>query len=233
MQPPATTNPPLLSSSPPPPPPPSKPDNRRVSFARKVHVKRTTPLSQYTPEEIEAAWYTSDEYNNIAKKARKIINRMYGRRTPTERMMAFSTHKVCTRGLEAFGGERAQQKRERRERAYRIVLGQAEAQGTGRASHEEERNAISIASEYRKVSVSCEVEARIRGRQDQENARSYLASASTVASSGTSNRRGRSGGDSSRTEIRKRMDGRCISSQSLSPLPTKRNTLALSIARAA
>jgi len=179
---------------------------RVVSFAPTAKVTRIMPLSQYTKDEIKAAWYTSDEYAKIAHKARKIIDRMERSIACPQQNNNTKNYQYCTRGLESFVGQRAQQKQNNRERAYQIVLDDSCP------------NDVTIARQYQLASLQCQVEACIRGRNDYKRVRSYLAS--------SSQRRRRS------AEQAKPEDD-CISPRSLSPLPRRRNEPILPTARAA
>eukprot|EP00538_Stauroneis_constricta_P011730 CAMPEP_0119571144 /NCGR_PEP_ID=MMETSP1352-20130426/43972_1 /TAXON_ID=265584 /ORGANISM="Stauroneis constricta, Strain CCMP1120" /LENGTH=345 /DNA_ID=CAMNT_0007620823 /DNA_START=188 /DNA_END=1222 /DNA_ORIENTATION=- len=190
------------------------PRPRAVSFAPKIRVKSIMPLSQYTADEINAAWYNADEYTMIAQKARKIISRTQrhmmeeSRSTILSRQHRKNGHRqhYCTRGLEAFIGDGAEKKRSIRQQAYRIVLD---------SHHHPFHDDFMIAEQYQLVSLQCQIEACVRGRNDYEKARSYASSNSSFSSHDRTQRRRNHGPTPT-----KKNEGIVSSPQtSISPLP--------------
>jgi len=187
---------------------------RVVSFAPKIQINRIMPLSQYTADEINAAWYNADEYTMIAQKARKIISRTQRRMMeesqstiPSRQHRKKNGHRqhYCTRGLEAFIGDGAEKKRSSRQQAYRIVLD----------SHHPFHDDFMIAEQYQLVSLQCQIEACVRGRNDYEKARSYASSNSSFSSHDRTQRRRNHGPTPT-----KKNEGIVSSPQtSISPLP--------------
>ena len=133
-----------------------------VSFNEKVVVHRTMPLTRYTPEEIEACWYTREERMAIRQQCSKQIRKL----NDGEQLL---DKKYCARGLEAATYVGMQSRRQNRSLAYKVVLGLQTRQKQVSVYDDE-----SIAQSYRRVSSSCQLWANVVGSRDQRAADLYL-----------------------------------------------------------
>ena len=131
---------------------------KTVTFCESVIVRRTMPLSEYTPEEIEATWYSDEEYDQISRQCQKQIRKLNEGKTLRDK-------KYCSRGLEGATDAGQCTKDENRYLAYQAVL---QVQGSQREQGVYDE--LAIAESYRQVSSDCQLKACVVGIRDQRAA---------------------------------------------------------------
>jgi hypothetical protein len=135
---------------------------KRVDFAPLVQVRVTIGLDSYTPEEIEASWYSAQEVQKIHDENTRTIQKM-------ERGIPLRETKYCARGLE------------HRMRLARIVRSQNKRQAW-RCVLQEQRCQILdsnideniIASIYHRNTASVQLHAHVMGKRDAREAEEYM-----------------------------------------------------------
>jgi hypothetical protein len=128
-----------------------QPCPRSVRFAEITIVHDIMALDEYTPNEIDATWFSGDEYDRMLKANREVICKM----------KTNETSEYCSRGLECMTGPRLDLLKQNRTKAYDAVLFQQLVQWKqGREDKEK------IAELYRRISIECQMEAIRIGKQD-------------------------------------------------------------------
>mmetsp|Transcript_30720 Transcript_30720/g.51080 ORF Transcript_30720/g.51080 Transcript_30720/m.51080 type:complete len:168 (-) Transcript_30720:868-1371(-) len=131
---------------------------RNVRFANHATMRRTTPLSSYTDQEIEACWYSQEEYSRIIKSCLRLVERM-------ESDLKTSEKKYCVRGLEQHTSAGMVARQESRSDAKLAVLEEQERQ--------REMNTINedvIAQAYKSITSSRQILAQKTGLRDHLHA---------------------------------------------------------------
>ena len=128
---------------------------RCVRFNASVTVRNTTALSEYTEEEIENCWFTSEEYDQIKHSMDKQIRKM-------NRGEKLKDKKYCSRGLECFADEAHALRQEYKGLAVQAVLDEQYCQFEEGINDE-----YTIAAAYQLVSKPCLRRAQRMGLADQ------------------------------------------------------------------
>jgi hypothetical protein len=140
----------------------SSSNKNRVSFARQAAVRRTISLEGFTLEELEAAWFTRDEFADIKKSCcRQIIKMGNG-----ERLL---DKKYCSRGLEGHTRLGNMSKSLNRTESIRAVLEEQDWQFDEGRPYDPE----AISSAYHRITSSCQLWASSIGLEDQRAAECY------------------------------------------------------------
>jgi hypothetical protein len=87
----------------------------RLRFSEDIHVRNTLSCRDYTPEEIQACWYTAEENRRIYRHCRKEIRKM-------DQGSELKDKKYCSRGLERCTTVGAAAKKENRLLVINAVL---------------------------------------------------------------------------------------------------------------
>ena len=130
-------------------------NNKTITFKKRASARLQLSRKEYTPEEIAATWYTSEEYVSIRRECLKQILKM-------ENGGTFKDKKYCSRGLENHTRVKSICRMQNKKDSFRAVLDeQAEQQRNGIVDAER------IAKRYHQVTTSCQLWACIVGLQDQ------------------------------------------------------------------
>lgn len=133
---------------------------KSVTFNASVRVRRTTSLDDYTEEEVFAAWFQQDEFDDIKRKVLMLVRKV-------ERDGAEIGHdkKYCIRGLESHLSERSDIKAEARKKVTKAIFFEQDKQRlTGFVDDE----VIAVAS--RNLSSKSQLMAISMGQKDQNEA---------------------------------------------------------------
>lgn len=87
----------------------------RVRFAKRIRVRRTLSLKDYTPAEVSAAWLNRDDYRSIRKECIETIAKM-------NEGAELNDEKYCARGLEGHTKTGSAAKAHKRALAITAVL---------------------------------------------------------------------------------------------------------------
>ena len=136
---------------------------KSLAFAKHTNVRHTISLPDYSPEEIQGTWYSSNEYEEISKKCVKQIHKM-------EKGEEFKNKKYCTRGLEQHTRLGYLEKYQHRREARDAVLIEQERQYGIKGSDP----SVPIATAYFQVTSSSQMWANVVGLRDQREADEYL-----------------------------------------------------------
>jgi hypothetical protein len=95
-----------------------------ITFNNRVSVRRTIHISNFTDEEINACWYSSEDYSAIRKHIHKTVLLMqYGNTSHVEDCPTF-----CRRGLEGYTSEGLEGRRRRCTNAKLAVFDEQDRQ---------------------------------------------------------------------------------------------------------
>jgi hypothetical protein len=125
-----------------------------VRFSEKIRVRNTISCKDYTPEEVEACWYTSDDNQRIHRQCSKEIRKLNEGSTLKDK-------KYCSRGLEGHTTIGAATKKQNRWLSINAVLDEQMIQW-----EEDIFDEYVIAEIYCITSASCQVRAKIVGLSD-------------------------------------------------------------------
>jgi ribosome-binding protein aMBF1 (putative translation factor) len=119
------------------------PSSRHVSFSKRVKVKRTLAIGEYTRDEMESTWYESEELQAMALDVRLTVQ-MIGKGEELDE----ASH--CQRGVENRTSLGKETTRSNRRNAVRAVLKAQEHQRRKGIKNQEEL--ASVYTEYTKWS---------------------------------------------------------------------------------
>jgi hypothetical protein len=135
---------------------------KQVDFAPLVQVRSTIGLDSYTPEEIQASWYSAHEVEKIEYENNRTIQKL-------ERGIPLQETKYCARGLE------------HRMRLARIVRSQNKRQARHCVMEEQRLQILDsnidenmIASIYLRNTASLQLNANAMGMRDAREAEEYM-----------------------------------------------------------
>jgi hypothetical protein len=135
---------------------------KRVDFAPLVQVRSTIGLDSYTPQEIQASWYSAEEVQKIRQENNRTILKM-------ERGIPLRETKYCARGLEnrmrLAWIARSQNKRQ----AWRCVMEEQRNQ-----IHDSIVDEMTIASIYHQNTASVQLHATVMGKRDARDIEEYM-----------------------------------------------------------
>jgi hypothetical protein len=134
----------------------------RVRFSQKIHVQKTLPRTDYTPEEVEACWYNDEGNQRIYRHCNEEIRKM------NEGCTVDEDKKYLSRGLEGHTTVGAINKKRNISLAINAVLDEQLNQWEEGIFDEN-----AIAEVYRKASSSCQLWANIVGRRDHRETKAY------------------------------------------------------------
>ena len=130
---------------------------KTVTFSLENAIYQTMPLSAYSPEEIEAVWFTQDEFLIIQKQMEKQLRKL-------SRGERLKDKKYCSRGLEGMTAVGLKSADFNRSLAWKAVLEVQKNQKEMGLVDEE-----AIAETYRRVSSSRLLWANIVGKRFLNN----------------------------------------------------------------
>jgi hypothetical protein len=129
-------------------------EENHVRFSEKIGLRNTISCKDYTPEEVEACWYTSDDNQRIHRQCSKEIRKLNEGSTLKDK-------KYCSRGLEGHTTIGAATKKQNRWLSINAVLDEQMIQW-----EEDIFDEYVIAEIYCITSASCQVRAKIVGLSD-------------------------------------------------------------------
>jgi hypothetical protein len=135
-----------------------------VSFAPSVQVRAIPSILAYTEEEMDAIWYTSQDYERIFAIVDRIVDKM-------EQGVKLKK-KDCPRGLEYMTEQSYIERKRRRRVAIQTVL--LDQQSTYRQFGEEQGPYI-LAKRYSKLSNASRIAARLEAQQDEWDVKDYMS----------------------------------------------------------
>jgi hypothetical protein len=135
-----------------------------VSFAPSVQVRPIPSILDYTEEEKDAIWYTSQDYERIFAIVDRIVDKM-------EQGVKLKK-KDCPRGLEYMTEQSYFEKKSRRRVAIQAVL--LDQQSTYREFGEEQGPYI-LAKRYSKLANESRIAARLEAQQDEWDVKDYMS----------------------------------------------------------
>ena len=136
--------------------------DKTVTFCENVVCHRTMPLSEYTKEEIEASWYSNEDFRRIHVGNSKQIDKLNHR-------VQLKDKKYCSRGLEGATPIAQKARQQNRALACSTVL-DLQARHREQAMFDDE----AIAAVYRQASSSCQLWANVVGNRDERAVYGYL-----------------------------------------------------------
>ena len=137
---------------------------KSVSFCETVAVHQVMTCDDYTLDEIEASWYSRDDYAQIRSRCHHEIFEL------NQGIFQWKNDaEFCARGLERATTVGVKARRENRCLAYQAVLG-VQASQMKQGTFDDE----AIAEAYRLVSFSCQLLSYVVGSRDREAANRYL-----------------------------------------------------------
>ena len=128
-----------------------------------VEVAEVLSIYDYTPQEIEAAWYDEQDMEKITHRCFRAVHRM-------ECGGSKSGKKYCTRGLEGLTTLGSISKTKTRTAAFAAVLEEQERQW----NENEEIDDEAISDAYKKTCTSSQLWAQVIGNRDRQAAESFL-----------------------------------------------------------
>ena len=135
-----------------------------VRFSERTYVRKTLSKKDYTSQEVQACWYTSEENRRIHKRRRKEVRKI-------DEGNKLKDKKYCSRGLEGLTTVGAATKWSKRSLATNAVLDEQMIQWEEGVFDED-----AIAEIYCKAVSSCQLWATIVGRRDHRETEAYSAS---------------------------------------------------------
>lgn len=103
-------------------------EKNSVRFHNDVKVKRILHVMNYTDDEIEACWYSREEYMKIQKGVSMTLDLMKLLNANNANKNKVTSLSFCTRGLEDLSSEERRSKRIRRHNAVWAVLHEQDRQ---------------------------------------------------------------------------------------------------------
>jgi hypothetical protein len=140
-----------------------------VSFANHASVVYTIARGNYSPKEIKATWYSTEENLNIGKQCSKQILKM-------DRGETLKDIKYCARGLEGHTRTGFTMKIQNRALSINSVLAEQHQVQLLEGFRDDE----AIARVYHQAAASCQIWACVVGLRDQRVAENYLDEAFEV-----------------------------------------------------
>ena len=139
-------------------PDPSAAQKRKVAFSPKIQLIGVVPaISDFTQEEIEANWYTENEFELIRKAYLFIVKLM-----EKTRPFQDDDEELCSRGLESRTRDGARRRKRDVETAIDAVLSEQERQWEGSFY-----NAKQLATVYRQATAQACMAAYVRAQKDE------------------------------------------------------------------
>jgi hypothetical protein len=135
-----------------------------VSFAASVQVRPIPSILDFTEEEKDAIWYTSEDYERIFAIVDRIVDKM-------ERGVTLKK-KDCPRGLEYMTKQSYIERKSWRRMVIQTVL--FDQQSTYREFGEEQGPYI-LAKRYSKLANASRVAARLEAQQDEWDVKDYMS----------------------------------------------------------
>lgn len=133
-----------------------------VSFSTNSSFRKILSSEDYSSEELQATWYTQDEYMKLQKSCCKEILKM-------DRGESLKDRKYCSRGLESHTRTGRALKSRNKVGSVQVVLEEQESQ-----IHEgRPRDDAAIALAYQRISSSCRLWARVTGIADERAAEDF------------------------------------------------------------
>jgi hypothetical protein len=130
-----------------------------VRFKKKDMLRNTLSIKDYTPDEVRATWYVSEDYKRISRRCQKEIRKM----NKGDRGELKDKKKYCSRGLEGHTNAGFAVKERNRIIAFNAVLKEQLAQWDEGVFDED-----AIAEIYIRASSSCQMWANHVGQRDQK-----------------------------------------------------------------
>jgi plasmid maintenance system antidote protein VapI len=134
-----------------------------VSFDANVAQTETIGLEDFTPEEIEAVWYTGEEMENITQGCFKILDKI-------ENGDSINEKRHCFRGLETHTLLGALSKTRNRATSIMSVLEEQRRQVEGAEALDDDM----ISKLYQRISSSSQMWAQVVGSRDQKEAEKFI-----------------------------------------------------------
>ena len=100
----------------------SEQSKKSVTFCEAVKVRDTIHINDYSPEEVNAAWYSKAEINSIKENIRTSLNQM------ALGLFDINDDMYCPVGLEHFTKQGSQRRKRNRSEAYMAVFQEQEGQ---------------------------------------------------------------------------------------------------------
>ena len=135
---------------------------KNVAFATNVYIRRTIARQDFSSEEIEAAWFSEEEYLQISMQWSKEIHKM-------DQGEILKDKKYCARGLEAYTRMGSITRSKSRTKSIRVVLEEQDVLIRKGVLNEEAIRAV-----YHGVTSSCQMWASVIGYRDQQAAEEYI-----------------------------------------------------------
>jgi hypothetical protein len=126
------------------------------------HVHKVLSRKDYTPEEVQACWYSNEEYQTIERRRSKEIRKL------NEGAEPFKDKKYSSRGLECHTAVGAATRRRNKALAYNAVLDQQMVQWEQGIFDED-----TIAAIYSRTSSICQLWANTVGQRDHQDIEAY------------------------------------------------------------
>lgn len=139
---------------------------RSITFNSTVRVVEIMSIYDYTPREIDAAWYSDEDMKRITDKCFKIIKGM----SPEGDSSTKRGYRYCTRGLEGFSTFGRISKKRNKRAATVAVLEEQERQW----NENEELDCQAISNAYRRITSSCQRWSQVMGNRDFKAVETYL-----------------------------------------------------------
>jgi hypothetical protein len=133
---------------------------RKVSFNERMKVRRHVHINDFSDDEKEASWWTSDEVNHIKANIRSTIKLLEAGIFSEDHHL---DEGLSLRGLEAVTPEGAVLKRCNKEQAWDNVLDEQDFQLQQGEAYNEHR----IYNAYKDISRRCHEAARLMAQRDQ------------------------------------------------------------------
>jgi len=139
---------------------------RSITFNSTVKIVEIMSIYDYTPSEIDAAWYSDEDMERITEKCFKIIKKMSREGDASKRGCRY-----CTRGLEGYSTSGRISKKRNRRAAIAAVLEEQERQWY----EDEDVDCQAIANAYRRITSSCQKWSQVMGNRDAKAVEIYLS----------------------------------------------------------
>ena len=133
-------------------------NKKRVAFDQRVHVRTTIACHEMSQQEIDAVWYSPQEFQAITESCCKQIIKL-------SRGETLKDKKYCARGLESHTHIRSLAKSMNRKLAHQVVFDEQERQAQQGIHNDEALSQVYLAAS----SGSC-MWANVIGLEDQKEA---------------------------------------------------------------
>jgi hypothetical protein len=141
-------------------------DDKCVRFKTECMFRKTLSIHDYTPDEIRATWYATEDYQKIERQCQKEIRKI-------NKGGELRDKKYCSRGLEGQTDAGFASKMRNRMSSWNAVLDEQLLQWDQGVFDED-----TIAEIYIRASSSCQMWANFVGQQDQKAILGSLSSTS-------------------------------------------------------